>query len=274
MRLDLVVIVDDTASIAPWLPALYAGLDQFLREKESDGIGVGLQRFDEVCDPQEYTKLIVPIAPLPGNTSDLENALQEMLTASTSTTPALDGVHQYARTWATSHSDDRVAVVLLTDASPGACDGLVGDWAAEAQRIAREAFMATPSIKTYVVGFGTMDLVSSLAQAGGTQPALISVTPADGDVRAALDGVRNDAQPCAFAWQTGWTVAPDSEVVATASDGKQHRYPIHQDSSACGQQDGFYIDDAMAGFPLVACPRSCTTIAAGELTLSRACVAQ
>ena len=47
MRLDLVLVMDDTASVAPWLPALYDGLDQFLTAKESSGIGVGLQRFDE-----------------------------------------------------------------------------------------------------------------------------------------------------------------------------------------------------------------------------------
>ena len=227
-----------------------------------------------MCDAQEYTNLIVAIAPLPGNARALQDALAPMPTASTSTTPALDGVLRYARTWAASHTDARVAVVLLTDGSPGACDGLVGDWDAEAQRLAREGYQGTPSIKTYVVGFGTMDTVNLIAQAGGTQPALISVTPADGEVRSALDNVRKDAQPCAFKWPAGWMLASNSAVVARASDGTEHRHPIHHDGAACDQQDGFYIEDPAAAYPLVACPRSCTSIAAGDqLSLSSACVA-
>lgn len=274
MRLDLMFIVDDTASVSPWLPALYDGLNLFLNEQASRGIGAGLQRFDEICEPSEYAKPIVPIAPLPGNLGALEDALQLMLTASTSTTPALDGVHRYARTWMASHPDEQVAVVLLTDASPGACDGLVGDWDAEAQRIARTAYQATPSIKTYVVGFGTMDSVNTIASAGGTKAALISVTPPETEVQDALDVIRSQAQPCAFQWPADMTLAPDSEVVVKTSDGKEHRYPIERDASSCGQHNGFYVEDAIAAFPLIACPSSCAGLVAGDtLTLSSACVA-
>jgi hypothetical protein len=272
MQLDLMMVIDDTASVSPWLPALYDGFDQFITEKASSGIGVGLQRFDEICDAAEYARPIVSIARLPGNQRALQNAAQLMLTASTSTTPALDGVHRYARSWAVSHPDHRVVVVLLTDASPGACDGLVGDWDAEAQRIAREALQGTPSIKTYVVGFGTMDAVVAIAQAGGTTPALINVTPADGEVQLALDNVRNAEQACAFNWQAGWTLAPTSQVVVTVQDGKERRYPILRDAAACDQQDGFYIEDA-AAYPLVACPRSCAGLATARATLSAACAA-
>jgi hypothetical protein len=274
MPLDLVMVIDDTASVSPWLPALYDGYNQFITEAASNGVGVGFQRFDEVCDAQEYAKLIVPIAPLPENARALQDAAQLVLTASTSTTPALDGVHRHARSWATSHPDHHVAVVLLTDASPGACDGLVGDWDAEAQRIAREAYQGTPSIKTYVVGFGTMDAVISIARAGGTMPQLINVTPADGEVQLALDNVRNAEQPCAFKWEAGSSPAPGAEVVATGQGGKQHRYPILDGASACDQQDGFYIEDPSAPFPLVACPRSCASLAADALTLSAACAAR
>jgi hypothetical protein len=274
MRLDLLFVIDDTASVAPWLPALYDGFGQFIHEKASDGLGVGFQRFDEICEPEAYTKLIVPIAPLPGNAGPLMDAAQLVLSASTSTTPALDGVLRHARDW-NAHADSHVAVVLMTDGSPGACDGLVGDWDAEAQRLAREALQGTPSIKTYVVGFGTMDAPISIARAGGTQPALINVTPADGEVKLALDNVRADAQPCAFKLPSGWKAAPASEVVVTATNDARHRYPIHADSSACAQQDGFYIADPTAAYPLIACPRSCASLVAGDsLALSAACVAE
>jgi hypothetical protein len=102
---------------------------------------------------------------------------------------------------------------------------------------------------------------------------LINVTPADGEVQLALDNVRNLEQPCAFKWQAGWSLAPGAEVVATVPGDKQRRYPILDGSSACDQQDGFYIDDASAPFPLVACPRSCASLAADPLALSAACAA-
>lgn len=194
IRLDLILVVDDTASVVPWLPALYDGLLQLFRREEWSGIGIGLQRFDEVCDPQYYTELIVPIAPLPENASALEAAISVAPTLTTSTSPALAGALQHARDRSASQRDTQVAVVLLTDASPGACDGLTGDPEA-AQKIAREGLQGVPSIKTYVVGFGNLDALSAIARAGGTEPLLISFAPAEGEVLAALDSVRRNAQP-------------------------------------------------------------------------------
>jgi hypothetical protein len=273
-RLDLMLIVDASASLAPWWPALYDGLAQFLQDSDSSGIGVGLQLFDEVCDAQHYVDPIVPIAPLPQNWPALEQAIPLFPLASTSTIPALDGVLQYARTWAASHSDARMAVVLLTDAAPGACDALTGDIDGVAQSIARAGYAGTPSIQTYVIGFSLLSTTNAIALAGGTQPALISVTPADGEVRAALDNVRQGAQPCAFKWQSEWTLAPTSAVVVTAADGTKSRYPILGNAAACDQQAGFYVDDPTAPFPLVACARTCRALAATDrLALSSACMA-
>lgn len=271
-RLDLMLVIDDAGSLAPWWFALHDGLDQFLRTTSPTGLGLGLQRFDEVCEASHYVDPIVPIAPLSDNRAALEQAVQIAGIASTSTVPALDGVHQYARAWAASNGGAPVAVVLLTDVAPGACDGLVGDFAAEAARLARVAYEGTPSIKTYVINFGVFTTAVDIARAGGTEAAIIQVTPADGEVLAALENVRRDAASCAFSWQSGWTLAPDSAVVVSTLNGTERRYPIVAGASACAQQDGFYVEDSAASHPLIACSATCDALATGErLTLSRAC---
>jgi hypothetical protein len=273
MRLDLVLVVDDAASLVPWWPALREGLDQFLQQAQSSGIGVGLQRFGDICDAEQYVQPIVPIAPLPGNLSALQQALPLAAIADTSTIPPLDGALQYARTWAASNSNARVAVVLLTDASPGPCDALSGNYDMEVARVARAAYEGTPSIKTYVIGFSVLPTLDPIPSAGGTELSLISIVPADGEVLTALEHVRQEAQPCAFSWQSGWTPASSSEVVFKASDGIESRYPILANGSECAQQqEGFYVEEPTASYPLIACPRTCAHLTApDQLTLSSAC---
>ena len=267
MRADLMLIVDDAASIAPWWPALNDGLRQFLQTTAQAGLGVGLQRFDEVCEAPPYSTPLLAIAPLRSNLPELLRVIPGAPLLSTSTVPALDGVHQYARSWAAANSGSRVAVVLLTDAAPGACDGLVGDYVGEALAIARAANANTPSIPTYVVGFGSMEAVRSIAQAGGTEARVIGVTPGETEVRDALESVRREVEPCAFRWPQGWTLAPSSEIVIA---GKRH--PVLESAAQCGERGGFYVQDRAAAYPLLACARTCDSIAPGDAAmLSGAC---
>jgi hypothetical protein len=273
MQVDLMLVVDDSISLSPWWPALNDGLLQFLQTTEASGIAIGLQRFDEMCEAESYINPIVPIAPLADNRQALLKALPLSGVVSTSTVPALDGVLRYARGWAVDNPAARVAVVLLTDASPGACDGLVGDFDGEAQKLARAAYVGVPSIQTYVVGFSTLAGPGPLALAGGTEPISIGVTPADGEVATALERVRAAAQPCAFRWQAGWTLAPDSAVLVVASDGTERRIPILPSGSACAGKDGFYLASSAASHPLIACETTCESLTPKHrASLSRACV--
>ena len=262
-QLDLLLVMDDTASLVPWLPALQEGLALMLQDAAWNGTRVGLQRFDEVCEAEPYANLLVPIAPLPGNAPALQGALPLVPSVSTSTVPALDGALRYARSWSETHDESRIAVVLLTDASPGACDGLIGDWVSQGQRLIRAAQEGPNPIETYVIGFGVMEAVTTLAPASETR--MISTTPAEGEVKAALDSVRMQAQPCAFAWQPDSTLTPGSLVVASTSDGGgERRYPIHEDRAACDRRGGFYLDDPAAALPLVACPQTCAELSSAE----------
>ena len=274
-QLSLLFVVDDAASLAPWWDALRTGLDEFLQQSESTGLVVGLSQFAESCDAQAYVQPIVPMASLPGNLSAMQQAVPlAAAKGDTSTIPAFDGALQYARSWAEANASGRTAVVLLTDASPGACDALSGDYDAEVSRIARAGFDATPPVKTYVIGVSLLPWLAPIPPAGGTELMWINILPADGEVRTALENVRADAQPCAFRWQPEWTLAADTEVVSS-SGGQTRRLPILANASECAQRDGFYVGDLGATYPLVACPRTCTSLTGSpQLTLSSACRAR
>lgn len=271
MRTDLLLAYDDSASLAPWLAAVDEGVRSFLSDTDPTGIRVGLQRFGEDCDAQTYATPAVAIGPLAENRMEMLSALPTEPSLSTSTLPALDGSLRYARAWAAAHNDGRVALVLLTDASPGACDGLSGDFDGQCQRVAREAYESRQSIQTYVIGVGSMQTVDTIAAAGGTQAIRIAITPADGEVRAALEKVKRDAQPCAFHWPDGYTLAPDSAVVVTAADGSRREYSVLSDASKCGG-GGFYIEDPSSPYPMVACTATCDALSAADrAALSSAC---
>jgi hypothetical protein len=272
MSADLLLAVDDSASLAPWLAAVDEGVRSFLSETDPTGVRVGLARFGEDCDPKTYATPVVPIGPLGENRMQMLSALPTEPSLSTSTLATLDGALRYARMWAAAQSDGRVSLVLLTDASPGACDGLSGNYDGQSQQVAREAYESTPSVATYVIGVGPMLALDSLAAAGGTRAVRIAITPADGEVRAALEKVKHEAQPCAFHWQSRYVLASDSTIVVTAADGTQRQYPIVSDASTCRDGGGFYVDDPNSAYPLVACPSTCLSLtAADQIALSSAC---
>lgn len=192
-RLDLLMVIDDGASLLPWWGAVSDGFAAFLNDDASRGMGVGLLRFGEACEPQTYLPPIVPIAPLPDNLAALEAAIPPTANITNSTIPALDAAERHAQRWKALHPSAEVAVVLITDASPGACDGLTGNYEVEAARVAQAAHSSSPSIKTYVVGIGSFELVESIARSGGTEAQRVPITANGADVLSALRTIRGQA---------------------------------------------------------------------------------
>lgn len=192
-RLDLLVVIDDGASLLPWWGAVSDGFAAFLEDDASRGIGVGLLRFGEACEPQAYLPPIVPIASLPDNLAALKAAIPPTANITNSTIPALNAAEIHAQRWSTDHPQNKVAVVLITDASPGACDGLTGNYEVEAARVAQAARSSSPSIKTYVVGIGSFELVDSIARSGGTEAQRVPITALGADVLTALRTIRGQA---------------------------------------------------------------------------------
>lgn len=271
----LVVALDDGSSLLPWWPALSEGFLRFIQEDASRGMQVGLMPFAEACDAQSYLPALVPIAPLPDNLSELQAAVPSTTSLSTSTVPVFSAALQYATQWASAHPDTRVSVLLISDASPGACDGFIDDYVGEATRLAREAYTGSPSIATYAVGGDGLDTIRTIAMAGGTQATLISTLSTSDAVLAALHELRDAPTWCALALPDGVTLAADSQVIWNMPGGTQRAFDIARSSSAC-QNDGFYVEEPASAYPLLACPETCAALsaagsAAGSLSLSAAC---
>lgn len=184
--LNLIVVLDDGASVLPWWGAVSDGFLAFLEDDAARNLGIGLIRFDEICDPEMYLPPMIPVAPLADNLAALQAAVPGSATLSNSTIPALDAAERYAQRWSSAHPDARIAVVLITDASPGACDGLSGNYEVDAARIAYAAHSSNLAIETYVVGVGSFELVDSIARSGGTECQRIPITATGADVLTAL----------------------------------------------------------------------------------------
>jgi hypothetical protein len=269
---ELLVVADDDATLGFWWPQLMQGFLDFLQEPASAGMAIGLQRFGVACESAAYEPPLVPIEPLPGNTAALQQAFPLAAGATNSTIPTMVGTLAYAQRWASEHPGSRPAVLFITDASPGACDGpaATGGYPAEPARIAGAAYSGSPSIKTYWLGGGGLGLIDEIASAGGTKAYTIAPLDGSAEVLAALHAIRADARGCELAWPDDRTLAPDSRVVARMPGGLSLSFDIERGASGC-ERDVFYVVDETA-HALIACPRACAMIASSEqLSLSSAC---
>jgi hypothetical protein len=210
----------------------------------------------------------VPIAPLPGNLAALKAAIPEAPLTNNSTLPALNAVYQQAQRWAIDHPSSRVVVVLLTDAYPGACDGVVGNYSEEVARVARAAYLSRPSIPTHVVSYaGGQQLITELALAGGGEAHLIGTLGTPEEVKLALQAIRGDLRSCELSLPSGISPTDSSEVAVTTPDGQTTRYPIARAGTDC--DTGFVMAGAAR---LRACAQTCAALRGDEaLALSGAC---
>jgi hypothetical protein len=272
-RLDLMVVFDHGASISPWYAALAEGFRAFLREDASRGVGVGLQLFGDSCDVRTYLPPAQAIAPLPDNLDALERAIPVDATLTDSTLPAYNAAVQYSQRWSTDHPEARVAVLLITDGSPGACDALSGSFDTEAARVALAASASSPPITTYVVATGALQTPDEIARAAGTEVRRVPITATGDDVLMALRSVRGAARgSCELALPDAVSLAPDSKLIVTSASGSE-TYEIARGGAQPCEQADFYVSDPSEGLPVVACPERCAALdEAQNIELSGACV--
>jgi hypothetical protein len=270
-RLDLLMVLDSGAAISPWYPALSQGLAAFLEDEGSHGTGVGLLRFGESCNVQDYLSPTVPIETLPENLASLKQAIPEGALSTTSTLPALNAAMQYAQRWANDHAQARVATVLLTMGAPGMCDG-VPNYDEEAARVVRAAFTSSPSISTHVVGVGALQILGALAKAGGTDAHVLSTLSTKEEALAALQSVRELARPCELELPSGAPLSDDAQVVISSTDGRKAMWAIERGDASCPQPSGFVLRREAGAPRLLACPQTCAGLRADDtFELTRAC---
>ncbi len=181
--------------------ATRTAIEAFFDAPESAGLWSGFSFFPHIlgtgadCDADHYTVPTEEMAQLPGAAAQLKERLDGLvLDGSTPTKPALEGALSYAREWTTQRGLP-VAVVLATDGYPHVCEEENNTIEGTAE-VARAAYLATPSIPTYVLGIGSgLDELDQIAEAGGTNRAVLadtSVNDVTSQLVDVLGGIRDE----------------------------------------------------------------------------------
>jgi hypothetical protein len=148
-----------------------------------------------------------------------------------------------------------VVILLASDGLPNECNSTLQN----VSDVAREGVNGSPSIPTYVLGFG-LDLtpLEQIAQAGGTQKAFI-VDPNSGPALAqAMNGIRGAALPCDYVLPNGGKVDPKKvNIDFTPQGGNPTRLPNVGEASRCSGNGGWYYDNPSAPTRAIVCPESC-----------------
>jgi len=300
--IDLYIMFDQSASMTCPIPnggnrwdAVKKALAGFVQAPASTGISVGIQYFGDnglasSCNPANYEKPDVEIAPLPPNAQPMIGSLNGHTPTSNTPTPAaLSGAINHALAWKGSHPNDITAVVLVTDGQPNAC-GAVQDVAA----VATAGWGNGAGVRTFVVGITAQGAncfldpappnvpdLDKVALGGGTQAALIVDTTADPvqqftdrlnqirqtiTVTKTFTQVKRTAIACQYAipaLATGVKFVPtEVNVNYTGTTGAKETI-FHVDTvAACGTTNSkaWYYDDAANPTKILLCPTTCTAI--------------
>lgn len=213
----------------------------------------------DVCTVSSYAAPEVPFALPPNPTAAVASLAQHTPGGGTPTTPALEGMMQYATAWATQHPERKVVVVLATDGDPTGC---TTNTVQDVANIATSA-LASSGIATYVVGVGSsLTSLNQIAQAGGTTQAYLLDTTADLGTafQSAMNQIRTRSTPCSFPVPPGVTDSSRINVLYTPP-GSSAPTVIPRVQSACGTAGGWQFD--AGGTRIVVCPSTCSSFALG-----------
>lgn len=213
--LNLLVLLDKSSSTlgTKWNGAV-AALNAFVTDPRSAGLRVGLQLFPRpidatpACSVGAYAQLRVPFSPLPSGASMIQSTLQAATPDGTTTPtyPALAGaLLATANEVALRPQTDVGAVLLVSDGEPVGpaplCGGVDPTDPVQIANVASSAFLATTSIRTFVIGLPgvTQATIDRIASAGGTTSGfLIDGTQVESALTQALIKVRSAAIPCEY----------------------------------------------------------------------------
>jgi hypothetical protein len=258
---------NDSMCEVPPAPVIYPtrwdafaqAVSSFVNAPGSAGIGVGLGHFSagSGCDVGAYAMPTVSIAPLPGNTSAIQNAIAGIMPGgNTPTVPALQGALQFARTYTENTPGRAASVVLVTDGYPNGCASTI----AAAAMVAQQAYEGTPSTKTYVIGLGNTAALDQVALAGSGGAR--HYFPADGDVvtqlLAALTTI-SGVNTCNYALPaTGDPLSVNVQVTIGGGMPAVIRYV--GSAAMCALNGGWFFDNPTSPTKLILCPQTCDPI--------------
>jgi hypothetical protein len=265
--LTIYTLFDESGSmLLLWGPVTEA-FNAFVRDPRSAGINIGLKFFGTECDPEFYSKPDVAIGALPQNADAIATSLANRIPlAQTPTAQAMEGASKALANYAIDHPDEKIVILLVTDASGGLFESDPEDCYStvmKASEVAAKARAATPSIETYVLGLGDPAGLNMLSQAGGTGTAISADPSASATVTDAIREIRRRALPCDYALPAGAGQDPGLvNLERIHADGSTTTVPGVGNAAACdAARGGWYYDDPQAPKRIVSCPATCESFA-------------
>lgn len=279
LPVDLFAVLDGSSSmgeatatgVSKWY-ATKSAFQDFLAAAEP-GMGFGLSLFPSPgdtasCSTQHYRDSALPIS----DVSQMALGALERLDAvvpqgQTPTAPAFMAALELATSYALSHPDRSVVVVLATDGLPTTCTPTDTEALA---KLAEEAFEGAGHVRTVVVASDSLagsdrSGFERIAQAGGTGHALTIDPRADfaGQLSNALRATAERKVACDLALpEPPANARLDYDAVNVVLEGRDGRttFPRVQDASGCSANGGWYYDvEPKLGAPsrLNVCKASC-----------------
>jgi hypothetical protein len=257
--------------------AVRNAITDFVNAPASADIRVGLDCFPP-ADPlaeqctQDYSKLDVAIAPAKDNTMNFATVLGALTPhLNTPTEQVLTGAYKAAKDYLALNGGRSVAIVLVTDGMPFACNN--DKTGAVSAALAKAAFEGSPSIETYVVGMGNVATLAAIASAGtGGKTAYIE---ANADATQKILGL---LKAVSTQITCEYTIPTNGQQLDYGKINVQKRVGPTGDMQAVGNvkagaecatfKDGWYYDVApSAGVvptKVVLCPETCEPLKATE----------
>jgi hypothetical protein len=301
------VRTDAPAGPTRW-DAMTSAVRSFIESPQANGAKVGLQYFGVTngADDCSVEKYMTP-AVQAGFLADVRNEMLASLDATrpgslTPTGPALEGALAHARQSADLPENEGRAtvVVLASDGLPSECFPIdsqgrsVQSYSGIIQTLERYASppedemgrpLETP-IRTYIVGTEELEInAESLAEAGRAQAYLVGSGASGGDIEGdfldALLSIVLRPLTCEIgvpqeAPDTGEIIDFDRVRVSFtgASRGATREIPRATGPGGCSVGDAWYYDSPSQPTSIVFCPRTCSSLGAGDLRIELGCAQQ
>jgi hypothetical protein len=278
---DMLLVLDTSGSMdyfGKWTN-VKAAIEGFVGNPVLSGLGVGVQFFPirQQCDVDAYAQPEVPIAQLPGAADPIRMALDaKRMFGGTPTTQVMEGVTEYMRAWAQTHTDRKPVIVLATDGIPDdTClfepDGGLPNSLANAVAVTSKTVSGPPPVATFVIGVGSdLDKLDAIAHAAGTKAIYVDTTQnIAAQFEAALNDIRKQAIPCDYALPdlgAGFDVDKiNVEFTPNAGAATQvFDFVATADMCTTSPTKGWYFDNPVNPTKLSLCPMTCDAVKASD----------
>lgn len=306
IMLDQSGSMDESVSGGTKWSAVTSALSSFLTQPGLSGIGVGIQYFGQPpagsmqcasscttdadcgpaacgpcfvgicfggavagdsCDPADYAKPDVEIAPLPGVAQAIITSMSKHgPSTGTPISAALQGGIDHCKDWASSHPGHVVVQVFATDGEPSGCD----EDQSHINAIAAAGANGSPKVLTFAIGVGSsLFNLNGIASAGGTGQAFLVDTSQNTNQQFldALNKIRGAALGCQYTLPMPTEGMPDYGKVnvqyTPGSGGAPQVFDHYPNKAACPPGgDGWYYDDNASPTLINLCDSTCDKVGA------------